>query len=315
MLGRIAAQLIGLVLALGTTSPLEANPIIGPYQEIHRLDHRDAVFREHQLQLERFYRDAARDLEDGGTSITIYRYLLEGSEDFHTLCARLNLRPDTVATLNGFDHPDSMHGQESLLVPTVQAIFLATEPRTPLEALMVAQRRTPAHREITVSFGQDAVHLSVFLDDTFRANERTHFYRRSFRLPLENTSVTSYFGIRTHPITGRLSSHQGIDLAASYGDPVFAVGDGRVTAIEYDAVYGWFVLIDHAGGIQTLYGHLLGSIRVGVNTPVSAGVILGHVGDTGITTGSHLHFEIRKDGTALDPLHYFAIKRGSLHRR
>jgi hypothetical protein len=130
-----------------------------------------------------------------------------------------------------------------------------------------------------------------------------------FALPLTNINITSYFGTRTDPFTGTISSHDGIDFAGNIGDPIFAVGDGTIFFASEASGYGNFVMIDHGEGIVTCYGHL-NEIYVNVGDKVSVGDVIGEVGNTGRSTGPHLHFEVRVDGFKIDPAPYLGLDLG-----
>ena len=117
------------------------------------------------------------------------------------------------------------------------------------------------------------------------------------------TTITSYFGMRTHPITGIYKLHTGVDIGAPYGASFVASNDGVVIKAEYNTAYGNMVMIDHGGGVITLYAH--GSeILVSVGDTVTQGTAVLKVGSTGYSTGAHAHFEIRIDGEYVDPLDY-----------
>ncbi|GHU80494.1 hypothetical protein FACS1894191_5890 [Clostridia bacterium] len=119
-------------------------------------------------------------------------------------------------------------------------------------------------------------------------------------------TITSYFGDRINPVTGSPDNHTGIDISAGFGTAVFAAADGKVITASYDADgYGHYIVIDHGGGNRTLYGHM--SRRdAGVGETVTQGQIIGFVGSTGMSTGSHLHFETFVNGTRVDPLLYYS---------
>jgi murein DD-endopeptidase MepM/ murein hydrolase activator NlpD len=97
--------------------------------------------------------------------------------------------------------------------------------------------------------------------------------------------------------------HEGIDLGAPYGTPIHAAADGVVVYCGWMDGYGNLTVIDHGGGIATAYGHQ-SSIAVGCNQQVTQGQVIGAVGSTGHSTGPHLHFEVRVNGTPVDPLGY-----------
>ena len=117
------------------------------------------------------------------------------------------------------------------------------------------------------------------------------------------TNITSQYGMRTHPITGIYSLHKGVDVSAPIGTDFVAMASGVVTKAEYNKYYGNMVIIDHGGGVQTLYAH--GSeIVAKLGDLIAQGDTVLKVGSTGYSTGPHAHFEIRIDGETVNPLDY-----------
>ena len=122
------------------------------------------------------------------------------------------------------------------------------------------------------------------------------------------TAITSNYGMRTHPISGLYKMHTGVDIAAPLGSYFVAVNDGTVVTSRYSASYGNMVVIDHGGGLSTLYAH--GQERlVEVGDTVKRGEPVLTVGSTGFSTGPHAHFEVRVNGGWTDPLEYILRKR------
>jgi murein DD-endopeptidase MepM/ murein hydrolase activator NlpD len=113
--------------------------------------------------------------------------------------------------------------------------------------------------------------------------------------------MTSGFGNRFHPILGYVRFHDGVDLAASAGTPIVAAADGRVVGAGWRGGYGQQVQIAHAGGVDTLYGHM-SRIAARAGELVRKGQVIGYVGSTGLSTGPHLHFEVTKDGRPVNPM-------------
>ncbi|PTQ51901.1 MAG: peptidase M23B [Hydrogenibacillus schlegelii] len=130
--------------------------------------------------------------------------------------------------------------------------------------------------------------------------------------PAATKAITSPFGVRIHPILGEKKFHKGIDIGASLGTPVVAVRDGVVTYRGWNGGYGQLVVLKHEGGLETYYAHL-SRIDVGLGQKVSAGEQIGLIGDTGLATGPHLHFEVRADGSPIDPAYLYA-KLGEIAR-
>jgi murein DD-endopeptidase MepM/ murein hydrolase activator NlpD len=124
---------------------------------------------------------------------------------------------------------------------------------------------------------------------------------KEFSVPVTG-KITSRYGYRVHPVTKRRESfHKGIDIAAKEGNPVKASADGIVVKAEYCRNgYGNLVIIEHEKELTTYYGHL-SEIRVKSGQRVSRAQVIGAVGSTGNATGAHLHFEVRRGGTAYDP--------------
>lgn len=118
-----------------------------------------------------------------------------------------------------------------------------------------------------------------------------------------NGRISSKFGSRTSKTTGRTRMHNGIDIYAPLGTPVIATDSGQILKAEYDGGYGYSILVYHGGGVATLYAHLSG-FNVSVGQYVQRGQIIGYVGNTGYTTGYHLHFEVRINGNPQNPVNY-----------
>ncbi len=126
--------------------------------------------------------------------------------------------------------------------------------------------------------------------------------------PVPGMPVSSPFGTRRDPLLGMIAFHSGMDFRAISGSSVLATADGTVTAADYNGGYGNMVEIDHGNGLTTRYGHM-SQILVSVGQRVKLGDAIGKVGSTGRSTGPHLHYEVRKNGNAINPVGYLAIGR------
>lgn len=120
-------------------------------------------------------------------------------------------------------------------------------------------------------------------------------------------TITGVYGVRTHPVTGEIKQHDGYDLVSDVDgrSPVYAASSGTVTYANWYSGYGNCVIIDHGDGIKSVYGHL-SSITVSAGDEVVVGEMIGVEGSTGISTGDHLHFEVRVDGIAVDGAVYYS---------
>jgi murein DD-endopeptidase MepM/ murein hydrolase activator NlpD len=115
--------------------------------------------------------------------------------------------------------------------------------------------------------------------------------------------VSSWYGYRIHPIYGDQRLHTGLDMNAGCGEPIRAAAAGRVFLADWKGGYGLTVMIDHGGGMSTMYAHQ-SSAAVGYGQQVGAGQVIGYIGSTGTSTACHLHFEVRIGGNPVDPAPY-----------
>lgn len=129
-----------------------------------------------------------------------------------------------------------------------------------------------------------------------------------------NGSISSAFGERSDPYGGGAEMHPGLDIVAAYGTPVAAAGAGEIIFTGRDEGYGQLVIIAHGREIASLYGHL-SAIYAHEGARVRRGDIIGAVGSTGRVTGTHLHFEVRVNGSPVDPQRYLRDGARSLHAR
>ncbi|MFA6670287.1 MAG: M23 family metallopeptidase, partial [Bacillota bacterium] len=120
------------------------------------------------------------------------------------------------------------------------------------------------------------------------------------------TYITSDYGWRLHPIYKTRKYHAGIDIRVPWGKKIVAAGAGKIIYSGTYGGYGKTVMIDHGGGIVTLYAHN-SSLKVKVGTVVAAGTTISLAGSTGVSTGPHLHFEVRKDGKVVNPRPWLGI--------
>ena len=123
------------------------------------------------------------------------------------------------------------------------------------------------------------------------------------RMPVEDARMSSGYGTRIHPVLGGRRGHKGIDLAGPTGTPIYATADGVVSRADWFSSYGLYVSLEHGGSLQTRYGHM-SRLNVAAGQRVRKGEIIGYMGSTGRSTGSHLHYEVRVAGQAVNPVPY-----------
>ena len=123
------------------------------------------------------------------------------------------------------------------------------------------------------------------------------------RKPVNNAMMRSGFGSRKHPILGFSRMHTGVDWATGYGTPIFASGNGTIDFVGWEGGYGKYIRIKHPNGYETAYGHMSAYAKgIEVGKRVRQGQVIGYVGSTGLSTGAHVHYEIKVNGRFVDPL-------------
>ncbi len=167
-------------------------------------------------------------------------------------------------------------------------------------AIVAAATRSPedAFGLLRTALGSLERHLSMTRADVLQRNEVAQATPSIW--PAMGW-LTSGFGSRKDPFTGRPDAHSGLDISGHTGDPVYATADGRVATAARTGDYGNLVVIDHAFGLTTRYGHL-SKIAITAGTDVKRGHVIGYVGSTGRSTSSHLHYEVWANGRPVNPL-------------
>jgi len=153
--------------------------------------------------------------------------------------------------------------------------------------------------------GEDTTFSNLFsswkkLDNWGSAAPQAAVYIPTGR-PVDDLALTSNFGARSDPFTGRTRMHKGIDIPGPVGTPIYATADGIVSRAQWVNGYGNLIEISHGNDTETRYGHL-SKLLVEPNSRVKRGQLIGLMGSTGRSTGSHLHYEIRIAGAAINPL-------------
>jgi len=128
-------------------------------------------------------------------------------------------------------------------------------------------------------------------------------------MPIFNKDLTGTgagFGMRMHPILGIRRMHEGIDFYAKAGSEIYATARGNVKSLGYSPTFGKFIVIDHGDNVETLYGHL-SKFNIKTVQEVNRGQVIGFVGNSGLSSGPHLHYEVHVNGKEVDPVNYFYI--------
>ncbi len=193
--------------------------------------------------------------------------------------------------------------REQLVVEEARVAAAAQAMRA--EVLEIADLLTEVNRDIALFEDELAAHEAdeARLEQAIAVATATGGTNPGILAWPLNGPLSSPFGYRIHPITGTQRLHAGIDISAGYGAPIRSAGNGVVILAEWFGGYGNTIVIDHGGGLTTLYAHQ-SALNVTNGQAVTAGDTIGYVGSTGFSTGPHLHFETREYGTPVNPLGY-----------
>ncbi len=244
--------------------------------------------------------------------IMFFKYTNTERFTFQGLAARTCINQETLATLNQIENAQDDIKGRTLILPVVNGLFIPVERGiNSIEILLQENYSTQTLTKNNIYYRIDGRDYLFLRSKRFTPTERAYFVDSALRLPLDNDSywVSSEFGKRKNPFSGEMKNHNGIDLAAEEGTPVYAIKDGAVyTAIENDVEFGNYIILSHDQGKMTsVYAHL-SKIFVDRYQYVKKGDVIGLVGQTGKATGPHLHFEIRQGGKAEDPRNKLNIK-------
>lgn len=249
---------------------------------------------------------ATVEVRDDGAFIDMAPPDLDGQE----VAVRLNLTGDVASSVANAGLPTTVAAE---LSEVLDQYAILEGQRLPGVAIDLVYREPQPDGRLNGSPIQFArIDLAGDRYEIIRTNapERGEFavYRNdqpiiALSRPIEGAPITSTFGGRRHPVFGTGRMHSGVDFDGETGDPVSAAGDGVVSFAGWSSGLGNTVRIDHGYGVTTVYAHL-SSIASGIveERSVRQGETIGAVGSTGLVTGSHLHYEVRVDGRATDPL-------------
>jgi murein DD-endopeptidase MepM/ murein hydrolase activator NlpD len=230
-------------------------------------------------------------------------YMLQSGDNISTLAINFGLNQGTIVSVNKITNTRSIQAGKAIKIPNQDGIIHTVKSGENLSS--IAQKYSADSEAIkTVNeLFSDKISPET---DLFIPGAKLDWSKLQeingdlFTWPV-NGSITSFYGWRRDPFNrNRRHFHNGIDIKGSTGTPVRAAMAGRVSSVGYDNVFGNYVIISHHSGYRTLYGHM-NVIRTRTGAYVSQGERIGDVGNTGQSTGSHLHFTVYKNGTTTNP--------------
>lgn len=263
-------------------STLERLPVL---ESLHEYD---TLFQQIRNDIEQAYR-----VSEQNPPLLLYRYTPSENETIFSIAARLLLPYGTIASLNSIDSATTPIANRSLLIPNQPGLFSADKDRF---------SDADSHEALSISL-RGIAEGWFFLGKDFSAAERRTFFESRFGFPVASPRITSDYGMRISPITGTPLMHNGIDFGGREGTAVLAAADGKVQSVTWSPVLGFYVEIQHDDTLTSIYGHL-SQISVNYSQQVRRSEMIGRMGTTGLSTGSHVHFEVHDSGQPVNPFRY-----------
>jgi len=245
---------------------------------------------------------AARPL---GASVTFARHEVRPGESLWTISRAYGVDVDSIHSANGLRSGAKIQPGQKLRVPDRKGILHVVKRNDTMEDISL-RYKVPIEKIVQANnianANQIRVKQELYLPNATppTASARSRSRGASYAMPAKGR-LSSRYGQRKHPISGRRTMHAGVDIACGAGGTIVAARSGRVTHAGRMGGYGKLVVIDHGSGIETRYAHC-SRILVRVGQRVSQRQKLALAGATGYAKGPHLHFEVRRNGTAIDPL-------------
>ncbi len=308
MNARAFVAVAALTLIPALSLPAERAPA---YPAIRVLSLDDSLFVQQQAELADFRQVSEAHGPIAYPDVDLFQYKRHETEDLFGLNARLGIRYDTLATLNGASNPDGFNSLGTVLIPSQDGLFVNDPPRGTLEDMVLSARiQTGApHQRLVIARGTGSQVVTFFPGERFTPLERSYFLGVLLEFPVVHGVITSLYGERRDPFTGALEFHGGVDIGAPEGSEVRAAREGTVLEEGTNTMLGNYIILEHAQGYETVYGHL-SSFSVKIHEEVATGAVIGRIGHTGHATGPHLHFELLRKGSLRDPMPLLASKKG-----
>ena len=320
-IGIFALILIMIMTAISSCGAMFSDgmstTLAGSYMSVPaEIDAADLAFSELEMELQKEINNIETDYPDYDE----YRYNLDAiGHDPFVLISYLS------AVHTEFTASDVQSEIESLFEEMYElTLNPTTETRTrtvidPETGEETEEEYTVTILEVTLTVTDLGVvvagHMNEEQKEIYALYNETHGLTQQFYTPLNlywYSYVSSYYGYRINPVTGQEQFHRGVDIAVPTGTTVLAAMDGMVTTATYDASYGNYVVIEDSNGYCTKYAHM-DTLSVSAGQTVTHGTTIGTTGNTGSSTGSHLHIECLYNGEYYNPLFYFDVGEGTLY--
>ncbi len=233
--------------------------------------------------------------------LKFYKYRVKKDDNFWNIIARTTLNIDTLMTVNQLENPSDISVGSTIFIPNMRGIVHKVNKNETINDIGLKYKVNPRYIKYVNKINKLDKEFIFIPCGNLSREERSAFLSPGFRKPLDKTRITSAYGNRIDPFLRIPSFHSGVDFKCSLGTPVKASKSGKITFCGSNGNYGKLVIIKHTNGYETYYGHL-SKFKVKIGDTVTAGQIIALSGNSGRSTGPHLHFEVRKGGSVINPM-------------
>ncbi|MBB5226517.1 M23 family peptidase [Treponema ruminis] len=241
-----------------------------------------------------------------GEKVTFQNYTVKAGDSISTISRKFGLSNiSTLIAVNDISNVRTLRSGQKLRIPSTDGLVYKVQAGDSLNSLSVKYHVSVEEILDANDLSSDtlAKDMALFIPGAkMDTNQLRKAMGELFSYPIKAAwRLTSRFGPRSDPFTGVASNHTGIDMACPTGTPIRAAMSGRVAYVGWSNIFGNYIIINHGGGYQTLYGHMSQTLAK-KGQAVDQSTKIGLVGSTGYSTGPHLHFTVYKNGNLVDPL-------------
>lgn len=248
---------------------------------------------------------ASAEEENSDYVITYQSYRVDKGDMIGAIAEKFGITQDTIISVNNIRQSRLLQIGQYLKIPNMPGIMYSAKGNGETVASVAEKYKVDAKKCALVNNLPEGSSLSdgqtIFIPDAeLDRITRQEINGDLFMRPVRRYYISSAYGWRLSPFTGKRSFHSGIDMCAPAGTSVYAALGGVVSFVGYNNVYGNYIIVSHHSGYKTLYGHLSATLVL-KGQGVSPATVIGRVGNTGLSTGPHLHFTVFKNGRTVNP--------------
>ncbi len=242
----------------------------------------------------------------GNNDIVFFEYNNSLSQTTANIANTIQISLSTLITVNRYSTRYlSPKESQYVIIPNISGVFISLSPKSDVEFLINERLSSSLKKQRPITIRSNYSNLQTtfyFIPNVKLSKHEIALWKsKKLRSPVLKGYVSSGFGYRISPISGKRIFHKGVDIAYKSGSEIFTAQNGTIEKEGYDSVFGYYIIIRHDKTLTTLYGHMI-DIVVKVGSFVYAGAMIGRMGSTGASTGAHVHFEIHENNKPVNPM-------------